>query len=269
MSSEKKTAIIYAHYHRNNEAKYNLLWFLGNLPDDADCYIIVNLDQGHDPNTILADIENKDKLEIIFRENTGYDFGAYCTGIKHIKDAGKHYDYYFFKNTSAFGPVYSSNNWLDPFQKLLQEKDVKLVGPTINICTWPVVTQGAPCKSHVQTYCFMMDHECLEYIWSKGIFQQQYLNLIDVVLNQEVTLSTAVLANGWNISCMVKEYQGKDYRTLKRDINPSSVNGDILFPGNRCFYRDVTTQELIFTKSNRGLHRIIYSRQSSSSVSSS
>ena len=230
---------------------------------DINYYVIVNEDphQSHSRSELLDLIPTVPNTKVFFRENHGYDFAGYYRGIEEIHRDNKDYDYYLFINASTRGPFftprYPGETYLNRFQSLLTDT-VKLVGPTINITTWQPVTQGAPCLPHVQSYTMMMDKEGLAHIWNKGLFKREYKELLEVVKYQEVDLSSTILRNGWNISCLVPEYQNIDYRTLNYDINRHSVNGDILFPGGRCFGRDVDPYQIIFIKSNRGLDILRY-----------
>lgn len=68
-------------------------------------------------------------------------------------------------------------------------------------------------------------------------------------------MSDIVLARGWNISCLVPEYRGRDYRTLTAPFNRAAdgYRGDVVFPGNVCCGRDLHPYEAVFIKTNRGV----------------
>ena len=253
----KSTAVIYAFFDRP-DSRTNLIFFFKNGYIDSpniDYFVIVNEDPHQSREQLLERIPKKTNVNVVFQENKGYDFAGYKRGIQEAMRSTKSYDYYLFLNASSRGPFFTpqfpGETFLQRFQSLLNNT-VKLVGPTINLTTWTPVTQGAACLPHVQSYTMMMDSECLEYVWSKGIFQREYADLLNVIKYQEIALSSLVLHHNWNISCLVPEYQNTDYRTLNYDINAAhSVNGDILYKGGHCFGRDVSPHEIMFIKSNR------------------
>jgi len=245
----KTICVIVAYFEGNEDYKKNMKYFLQNgYYDDnnIDYYIVIN---GYD-SLNLPQYRN---LSIHYRKNEGYDFGAYGHIFQQIK---KKYDYYFFINSTVRGPflpAYAKMKWYQPFIDLMTN-DVKLVGPTINVCTL-----FGSVQPHVQSYMFAMDDECLQFLQESQFFNKGYTDRMEIIKNLEVGLSTVILNHGWNISCLVPEYQNVDYRNLSENDNKKfalidkNCNGDILYPGRVCFGRDLHPYELIFIKTNRGL----------------
>ena len=66
----------------------------------------------------------------------------------------------------------------------------------------------------------------------------------------EVGMSYAVLANGWNIDCILSGYRGIDYRAITNNPNPSGE--DPCWPGTY-FNTSILPEDVIFFKTNRGL----------------
>ena len=130
-NTNNKYVCLYAYYEKNDIYKENLIYFLNNgILDHVDYYIIINGDS-------TVDIPIRNNIKIIKRENKGFDFGAWSHCIhNYIK---KQYDYYIFINTSVKGPYLTEedkqNNitWLDKFLVLFNNKDIKMVGTSINI----------------------------------------------------------------------------------------------------------------------------------------
>jgi len=70
-----KYVCLYAYYEKNEKYKNNLQFFINNgILDDIMYYIIINNFK------CSVSIPNKKNIVVIYRENTGYDFGAwsYC-----------------------------------------------------------------------------------------------------------------------------------------------------------------------------------------------
>ncbi len=215
-------SIIYAHYEGSPDFKANLLFFLktGYIEDSNINYIFVINGQS------TVSFPKKANVSVVYRENRGYDFAGHAEGLKLLT---RKYDYYLFINLLKSDPT------------------VKLVGSTINI-------EPASCiidriSPHVQSYIFMMDDECLSFLQSEHIFDQSYDKIIDVIVNQEIGMSEKILSNGWNISCLVPEFQGKDYRS--KDLT-GKIIGNILSPTNP-LGRVVHPYEVIFMKTNRNI----------------
>jgi hypothetical protein len=258
-----RVAVIYAYFEKNEMYRKNLEFFINcgvnQNNENIDYYFIVN---GHTDFTFPT----QNNVKVSFRENKGFDFAGYNYGIQESKSSGKEYDYYFFINTSCRGPFlpsYCKNmKWIEPFIQLFDDdKTIKLVGSTINPLTWSF-------RPHVQSYFFVLNKEGLEYVVEQGLFDKSFDHIHDVVENQELELSLLILRNGWNISCLIPEYQNINYSQCLKDLNErgtysavtlngktfycNGTAGDITHPGNKCFGRDIHPYEVIFIKTESG-----------------
>lgn len=245
---------LYIYYEKNELYKNNFEYFLENgILDNIDYYIIINGESS-------IKIPFRNNIKIYKRENKGFDFGAYSYGIKKLN---KQYNYYFFINTSVIGPYFKNKgkDWTKYFIKLFN-KDVKLVGTSINIYTYnrfceynlQEIYKKKNCYSHVQTMFFCIDKEYLNYLNNIHFFNEEELNnqgnINYVVAYKEFGLSQIALNNGWNINSILPKYKDKDYRTITSDFNFSSRNGDPYFK-NSYFGEDIDKNDVIFFKSNR------------------
>ena len=255
---DTKILIIYAYYEKNIIYKNNIEFFLQHgIYDECDYIFVIN---GFHSVTFPI----KSNIIIIERENLDYDFGAYSNALK-ISNISN-YDYFIFLNTSVRGPFipkYISIKWYQPFINMIKN-DIKLVGTTINILNidhsshsdiFEKITGFKRPHTHVQTQFFAMDKECISFLISKNIFEKpevDYKNMTEFIALKEIMMSQLVLKNGWNISCIIPEYQNIDYRIIKNDINNTSFNCDPCFP-NACFGRTIHPYECIFIKTNRNI----------------
>jgi len=255
--------VIYSYYEKNDEYIKNLEFFLKNgIYDDIDYVFCIN---GHECS---LDIPKQSNIRTIYRDNVNYDFGAYDDAMKQINIST--YDYYFLINTSVRGPFLpgkdrASMRWTEPFLKLLTG-DVKLVGTTINILNVndPSELNKAPINiltnrglkppfAHIQSQVLLFDREALQYLISQQFFDQPVISdFMTFVMLREVMISQLILKKGWNINCLLPKYQGLDYRTIKDDINPTSVNGDPYYTG-AYFGGNIRPYDVIFIKTNRGV----------------
>jgi hypothetical protein len=154
------------------------------------------------------------RVRVVQRENSGFDFDAYSHILLNVIDTSL-YTHFIFLNGSVRGPfAYRRevmDRWQDELLGLLTE-DIRLVGTTIN-GGFPEIPKMTV---HVQSQVFAMDRECLELLIKKGIFSISSVvenSKHNLIIQKEIGMSTIVLNNGWNISCLAKKLRGYDYRT--------------------------------------------------------
>ena len=266
-----KLCILYAYYESSAQVIKNLKYFLkygyetlleSNI--NADMYLVVN------DNKISIDLskyKNKNKnINVIYRENTGFDFYSYGIALNEINTKNEKYDYYFCINSTTTGPFipkYATKtlNWCDIFiNEFNSDKKIKVVGPTIGIDTWIGKSLNPPrFLPHVQSYAFMLDYESCVFLQSKGIFNTLYDDKIKLIIDCEIGMSTLILENDWRISCLVPEYANPyiDYKNTTYDHNPTGQihQGDIVYSGKCCYGRDIHPYEVVFVKTNRDVYQ--------------
>lgn len=233
---DNKIHVIYAYYEKDIDYQLNLLYFLthGYLPQ-IDYTIVIN-------GTCSVNIPQKNNMTIINRDNVGFDFQGYYAGLLSLKSRQllQPSHYYIFINCTVRGPflppyVLGHIYWYTPYIDMLSDH-VKLVGSTIN-------GQHAP---HVQSYLFVTDGECVNFLISKNLFKM-YTTREEVIKHQEIGMSRLVISNGWNIDCLIPEYRHLDYVDSKLQVSGE----DIRFAKN-ILGRDICPYEAIFIKSKWG-----------------
>lgn len=240
-------SIIYSYYEKNDAYRTNMLYFLrhGYIKDPTIMYTIV-VNGSH-----TIKFPSAENILVIQRENTGFDFQGYYIGLLSLK---KRYDYYVFVNCSVRGPFLPPYTrayfrWYQPLLDLLKGS-TKLVGSTINYQPPSHAFDSHRYSPHVQSYCFAMDAECQDYLINNApLFKRCYTSKSEVILHQEVGMSTQVLQKGWNISCLIPEYQDLNYRDAS---NRQIIPDDILWEKN-ALGRVVHPYEVIFSKIDRGI----------------
>lgn len=255
---ENKLCCLFAYYEKNNQYKENLQCFLDNaILDDVDYYIILN-------GPCSINIKTKENIKIIKRENKGYDFGAHSYAVNNF--IKKKYDYYIFLNSSVKGPYLRNNiKWYQPFIKLFNNKDIKIVGTTINIFdndnfnnkiknTLADIYKHPKPYPHVQSMFYIIDKEYFNYLKLINFYDEVRLNSInnidEIILYYEFGLSQHALNKGWNINCIIEPYRDLDYRIIDTDFNPYSNHGDIYYK-NAYFGKNIDPYDVIFFKNNR------------------
>ncbi|KAJ1461390.1 hypothetical protein M885DRAFT_611667 [Pelagophyceae sp. CCMP2097] len=124
----KKTLVVYAYSEHTRDALDNARFFLrfGVFPsEDHDFIFVAN---GCHSLDLPAGVE------VIERENTCFDFGAWGAALRHVREQRRSYEYVVVINASVRGPflpAYERRRWPDVFTDGL-EYGVGLVGTSLN-----------------------------------------------------------------------------------------------------------------------------------------
>ena len=205
-------------------------------------YIIVINGYDYDTNIHFPELDN---LTIIKRENLGFDFGGYNSGIEYVEQNNKTYDYYFFINSGVIGPILPTNftesHWSNMFIKKINDR-VKLVGTTI-VCLPHHDAGGYGPK--VEGFCFMTDKIGLELLKNQQTIFCNHPDKYSAIVNGEYGLSNCILKNGYSIDCMLHKYQNIDWTdsknyNLNNNVHPSRKNS--------FFGKSIDPYEVIFHK---------------------
>jgi hypothetical protein len=245
-----KYVCIYAYYEKNNDYKENLQYFLNKgIYDNIDYFIIVN-------GICTLNIPKKTNIKVFYRENKGYDFGAWNYCVNNILN--RKYDYYIFLNSSVRGPYLKNKNinWLEKYLKLFNHEDVKLVGSSINIFSndtfenidlFEIYKKKSP-YTHIQSMFFILNNESYEYLKKNNFFKIDYDDFKNTIAYKEIGMSQMILRNNWNINCILSKYRDYDYRIVKYNFNPSGFDP---YWKNSYFGKSIDPYEVIFYKNNR------------------
>lgn len=257
----KKNLIFYHYFEKDISYRDNFLHFFSyGYSKELDYIVIIS-----GPHSI--DLPCADNIKYFFTENLNGDFGGYCYAINKITNLSE-YEFFFFINSSVRGPfltVRDKKNWTEYFIDQL-EAGVGIVGSTINIL--PKSSQHAREYSakyrdkafypHVQTTSYLLPKQTLTFLIENGFYScEGILSKNDVVRDYELRLSQILIDQGWNLKSLLPEYNHLDYRDIAADINPTSVDGDLLLK-NSYFGRTLHPYEAIFIKNNRELFTLEY-----------
>jgi hypothetical protein len=238
-----KIGVVYA-LHDTTDRRQNLdLYLQHSLQHNEITHVIV---VNGPLNTPLPSSPN---LHVITRPNEGYDFGGFSDGLEYLLTHNPSCDYFFFLNGSCRGPFlppYYKEPWYTPLCDLFVG-NIHMVGATINS-----MNRDAR-LTHVQSYFWAITKECAVALNEAPFFKTIRHDKDEVIQKQEIGLSMWLkYERGWNMSCLIPEYQGIDYISLKTPVNPYAAQhgGDICSPGKTCFGRDVHPYEAVFIKVN-------------------
>ena len=236
--SQKRTLVLYAYYESDN-GKANLGFFneYGLLQKDSvDYHLIIN-------GTCSVPLsESWDR--VLFRENKGYDFGAWYDGLQQTDLT--EYTHFIFMNDTLRGPFFIKE-WIYRFTDLITDVN-KLSGITINCCTYePYTNYHKRCPvPHVQSMLMCTDQVGLSIIYPK-IISDELFDREETVLKKEIGASLEILKAGYNITCILPPYQ-VDYRIPSNCFINVYNGGCYGNPTFNYFGRFLTAEEAIFLK---------------------
>jgi len=240
-----KTLVLFVYYDYNTRVHS----FLKNaifLDKDVDFMIIDNSEEA--PPMVPEHV-------IYFNiKGAGYDFGGWSRALLY-NDLYKEYDNFIFVNSTAVGPFlpsYVNEKWTDIYINGLKN-GIKLFGSTISTESINLINDPEG-SSHVQSYIFAMDLEVLMFLIKNDIFslKSDARTLPELRLNKEIKMSRLILERGWNIGCLMKYYNGVDFRFLTTswtDYKP--FLGDVMTTKNFSDKLFNNFFELVFIKGSR------------------
>ncbi len=249
--------ILYHYFEASPEYRDNLLHFLlfGWRPD-AEIYVIQS-------SPCSVPLPAADNLHYVTAPNRNHDFGGYATALAGPVDPAAH-DHLLFINSSVRGPYlppHLGNDWVAPFLAPFARPDVGISGASINILAADTIDSqnyarrhgGSPPFSHVQSMAYCLPRASLALLMDAGFFANDTaLGKAEVIADYEIRLSQTLIAAGFDLACLLPEYDTIDYRRPHGDINPTSLNGDACF-ADSYFGRTLHPYEVMFVKTNRQL----------------
>lgn len=153
-------------------------------------------------------------VRILRRENVGFDFGAWSTGL-FLEDNYKKYSNYIFINSTVVGPFMpkdSTKLWPELFLERLSDT-VKLVGTTIN--SQDLTGRQLDKTPHVQSMMFACNSETVNFLIDNNIFTTGLDNIThnNLITYHEVRMSRIIIESGFNVQGLMRHYESVDFRT--------------------------------------------------------
>lgn len=240
-----KTVILYT-FHKYDQ---NVKFFIENgIFQDVNYKFILIQNIPAQRATIKETLKGYDLYK---RRNIGFDFGAWSE-ILIDNNLVEEYDNFIFINGSCRGPFYKGPGlWTNVFLEKLNDFD-RLIGTTIN-CANRNAKINPFHFPHVQSWFFCMRKDTLQFLLQKKIFTKNYvsdkLKLID---QYEIGMSRQIIRAGWNIACLMSDYQGIDFTWKSAPPDKLKLLGDVAYPG-KYHGRSLDPYDVVFIKANRGI----------------
>lgn len=256
-----KNVVIYHYFEKDASYRDNFLHFLafGVMPQLDYTFVI--------SGNYTVDLPDLPNVRYFFTQAKNSDFGGYAQLINEGLSVDP-YDNIFFINSSVRGPFvppYCQQPWYEAFLRQMQG-DVGMVGTSI--CTlkedfrhsinYQARYGSHPPYSHVQTMAYVLSREVLTQLIADGFYNEDRDSTKTLAIEDyEIHLSQLVLRLGWNLRCLLPEFNGTDYRLSHSNPNPTSTVGD---PNEVLGYfgRSAHPYETVFIKTNRDLYTNIY-----------
>lgn len=226
MSKMGKTLCIYALHEYNLNLEYFIKHALVDDPE-VDFYFVVN-----NPTLKLTVPKGK----VVNRENKNFDFGGWSQ-VLLTDDLYKQYDYFILVNSTVRGPFYplwyEERNWIKLFTSKITP-DLKLFG---------IMIGNETAKPHVQSMFLVTDKVGMDIGITGGIFKldEPSVSAKEIINKKEIGYSTLIMEKGYNIGCMLKALQGRDFRINKGPIYH-------MFEENYYYGTNIHPYETIFCK---------------------
>lgn len=153
------------------------------------------------------------RVSILHRPNLGFDFGGHAAMLDVLDATNSTYDAYIFLNCGVTGPFLSTFmpsewHWVRAFTDKLCNR-VGVVGTSI-VCL-PASDEGGM-GPKVEGFAFALSSGALQVVRERGTSFQQHPDKVAAILSGEYNLTTVLLNEGYDIDCLLKAYQGIDWR---------------------------------------------------------
>lgn len=156
-----RRCIVFAHYDRDGLIDDHVLYMLKSLREHAEQLIFVSVSATDEELKRLDDVCDV----AISRENVGYDFVSWKTGLPHIKNL-EELDEVLFINDSIYGP-------LSDISELFQKSDAFQ-------CDFWGLTLSRQKTAHIQSFFFAFRKSLID----NGVFTQ-FWNTVEPLENKK------------------------------------------------------------------------------------
>ena len=234
-----------------HEQQQNFKFFLdfAVYTDDYLHYcFIINGNMSTNTTVALQRFQSYKNVEVMRRENFGYDFCAWKQALKKYNESSPFF-YFFLINSSVRGPFLPSyvnvRTWPLLLTNLLKG-NVRLVGTTIN-CFGHVLSRAG---LHIQSMLLLFTFQDLELVQKNLVCLE---NKWSGVVASEIGISQAILNDKGNLAVTQLFWRDHDFLDHEQtDRKCRSIGGDIYFH-NAVKNISLHPLELLFMKTNRGV----------------
>lgn len=224
---------IFAHYDKHDVIDKYVVEYLRQLHKMKFKIIFVSVSKIKDTSSIRDYV-----MEIILRDNVGYDFMSWQKGIQSVLDLSI-YDEVIFCNDSCYGPIYP----LDDIFNIMAKR---------NLDAWGI-TDSNQISYHIQSYFL---------VFTRKVFISEefnnFMNSISVEKNKEIIvekyevgLSKMLISSGFTISSFIK------YKDIINSLDNKKIYRDKIFRIANILKSVMKDDEVNFMTKVKGLILVI------------
>lgn len=219
-----KNLVVFCHFDNEGLINDNVVYYLKDLHNNCDADIIFVSNSENLQDKELEKISAFCTKKII-KQNKGYDFSAYMTGLDAAEELEK-YKTITFCNDSVYGPFYSLSSIYYHFIN----SDYDVYGITDNIYRY----------YHLQSYfiIFRQSSEMLDFLRK---FSENFEFVDDkkiVVEKYEIGLSRQLLLSGFRLGALCSHYDSLYIEARENDkIAQQLIENRLLFMKKKFFER--------------------------------
>lgn len=182
-----KPICIFSHYDRDNEIAEYVTYYLKSLNKIFDIVFVSTAGLSESSVEEIAELVNT----VIIKENFGYDFGAWKTGLNYLALSGVEYDRLLLCNDSVYGPFGEIETIVDSAAK--SGADVYAISDSYEI------------SYHLQSYFMIFNKKVLQSsAWDKFWANFKIIkNKHELILRNEIGLSQHLQSNGFILKALV------------------------------------------------------------------
>ena len=267
---KSKILIIYAYYEIKNQQKNqtNLSFFIRHGLNNKN-WLNLNITSLFVINDFKTEvfIPNEINFEIL-RENNCSDFDAWYNGIRYLekkynKKITNIYDYIFFMNSGTVGPFMKpdiNDHWLIPFYNKMIDNNSPICSTCISFL--PKTDAGGP-GPRIVSYNFFIriDSKIYNLLFNtylinispestnknttlfKNTIISKKISKEDAILTGEYGISRILIANGYNLSCLLYDnidYNDKQNWNLNNNLPPDRYMSH--------FEKELPIEKILFIK---------------------
>ena len=182
-----KPVCIFSHFDKSNEVAEYVVYYLQALNKVFDIVFVSTATLSASSVEEIASLVNT----AIVKENIGYDFGAWKTGLGYLESVGVDYDNLLLCNDSVYGPFGEVVDIIDKASK--SGADVYAISDSYEI------------TYHLQSYFMFFNKKALKSSAWYNFWNDYKIikNKHELILRNEIGISQQLCAEGLNLKAMV------------------------------------------------------------------
>jgi len=201
---DSNTVCIFSHFDKNNLIDDYVIYYIQKLNKMGIDILFISTSQIDDQESLKIE---KYCIDVIFKENSGYDFGAWKSGLEYLGNKLLEYEELIMCNDSVYAPLFDLNVM---FNKM-RNNDYDFWG----------ISDNFEIKYHLQSYFMVFNKNVFSSELFKSFWNNYKLYKLkrNIIQKYEIEFSRNLLKNDFRMGVYIpyKKFQSKEYvnSTLK------------------------------------------------------